>query len=175
MIDLKTLVYGVRRRKGLWVTFKAIAVNRLTTGAVALGEVSTLYHKVLDDTMEGGALVVKRFAGLALSFLSCEQVSLYWKVGSPLHIPLLYSPATLHTSTESTKVFSRLGHNVVVQLEYYSPFLHLLLVHYYSDWSLSLTFLATNCDIKEAAFALVFGRHQLSYDVPGCFFFIQLP
>lgn len=36
-----------------------VAVDGLATSAVALGEITTLDHEVLDDTVEGGALVTK--------------------------------------------------------------------------------------------------------------------
>ena len=36
-----------------------VAVDGLAAGAVTLGEVTTLDHEVLDDTVEGGALVTK--------------------------------------------------------------------------------------------------------------------
>ena len=36
-----------------------VAVDGLATSTVTLGEVTTLDHKVLDDTVEGGALVTK--------------------------------------------------------------------------------------------------------------------
>ena len=36
-----------------------VAVDGLAASAVALGEVTTLDHKVLDDTVEGGTLVTK--------------------------------------------------------------------------------------------------------------------
>lgn len=34
-----------------------LAVDGLSTSSVSVGEVSTLDHELLDDTMEGGALV----------------------------------------------------------------------------------------------------------------------
>ena len=34
-----------------------LAVNGLATGSVAVGEVTTLDHELLDDTVEGGALI----------------------------------------------------------------------------------------------------------------------
>ena len=40
---------------------KFVAVNRLATGAVVVGKITTLAHKVWDDTMEYGALEAKTF------------------------------------------------------------------------------------------------------------------
>lgn len=36
-----------------------VAVDRLATGAITLGEVTTLNHEVLDDTVESGVLVAE--------------------------------------------------------------------------------------------------------------------
>ena len=35
------------------------AIDGLSTGAVTLGKVTTLDHEVLDNTVEGGALIAK--------------------------------------------------------------------------------------------------------------------
>lgn len=47
-----------------------LAVYRLAAGAISLGEVTTLDHKGLDDTVESGALVVERDASLADALLA---------------------------------------------------------------------------------------------------------
>jgi hypothetical protein len=39
--------------------FKLVAIDRLATGAITLGEVTTLNHEVLDDTVESGVLVAE--------------------------------------------------------------------------------------------------------------------
>ena len=49
------------------------AVDGLATSAVALGEVTTLEHEVLDDAVEGRALVVEGLAGLAHALLTCVK------------------------------------------------------------------------------------------------------
>ena len=40
-------------------TFELLAVDRLATGAVAAGEVTTLEHELRDDAVEAGALVAE--------------------------------------------------------------------------------------------------------------------
>jgi hypothetical protein len=49
------------------------SVDRLTTSAVSGGEVATLGHETLDDTMECGALEVKRLARLTSSLLTSAE------------------------------------------------------------------------------------------------------
>lgn len=48
------------------------ALTRLATSAIALGEVTTLDHELLDNTMEGGALIAK---ALLASSKSSEVLS----------------------------------------------------------------------------------------------------
>jgi hypothetical protein len=67
-----------------------LAVDALTARAIALGEITTLDHELLDHAVELAALVVERLAGLAQALL---------------------------TGAESAKVLGSLGHDVVVQLE----------------------------------------------------------
>jgi len=50
-----------------------LSVDGLAASAVASGEVSTLSHEVRDDSVEGGALVVKGLAGLADALLSSAE------------------------------------------------------------------------------------------------------
>jgi len=52
---------------------KLFTVDALSTSAIASGEITTLDHKRLDDSVEGGALVVKRDAGLALALFSSAE------------------------------------------------------------------------------------------------------
>jgi hypothetical protein len=52
------------------LVFKLLPVYRLSAGAIALCEVSTLDHELLDDSVEPRALVVQRLARLALAFLA---------------------------------------------------------------------------------------------------------
>lgn len=52
------------------LVFELLAVDALSTRAIALCEVAALDHEALDDTVERGALVVKGFAGLANAFLA---------------------------------------------------------------------------------------------------------
>jgi len=66
------------------------AVDRLSTGAVSDGKVTTLGHEAWDDTMEGGALVGKLLAGPAYALLA---------------------------SAESAEVFGGLWDDVAVQLK----------------------------------------------------------
>lgn len=49
---------------------KLLAVDGFSACAIALCEVSALYHKLLDDTVEDGALVMQRLARLANALLS---------------------------------------------------------------------------------------------------------
>jgi len=50
-----------------------LTIDGLTAGAVAAGEITTLAHKVGDDTMESGTLEVERLAGLALALLASAE------------------------------------------------------------------------------------------------------
>jgi len=49
------------------------AVDALTAGTVARGEITTLAHEVLDHTVEGAALEVEGLAGLADTLLACAK------------------------------------------------------------------------------------------------------
>ena len=40
---------------------KLLAVDGLATSSVSVGEVTTLDHELLDDTVEGGALISEAF------------------------------------------------------------------------------------------------------------------
>ena len=64
-------------------------IDGLAARAVALCEVTTLDHELLDYAVEHRALVVQRLAGLADAFLA---------------------------SAESTEILGRLGNKIVVQL-----------------------------------------------------------
>ena len=79
--------HGVLDDKVFVVEF--LPVNRLATRAVAVGEVTTLNHKVLDDSVEGGPL--------EMQWLASGSCSLF-------------------TSTEGPKVSCRLGGDILVQL-----------------------------------------------------------
>jgi len=50
-------------------------VDGLTTGSVAAGEITTLAHEAVDDTMESRALEVERLAGAAHTLLAGAQAS----------------------------------------------------------------------------------------------------
>jgi len=52
------------------LVIELLAVYGFSASAIALREVSTLYHELLDDTVENGALVVQRLARLAGAPLS---------------------------------------------------------------------------------------------------------
>jgi len=52
---------------------KLFAVDALSTSAIACSEITTLNHKRLDDSVEGGTLVVERDAGLALALFSSAE------------------------------------------------------------------------------------------------------
>lgn len=82
VLELKVLVLELR------------TVDGFAAGAIALGEVTTLDHELLDHSVKGGSLVVQRPSGLANAFVS---------------------------STESAKVLGRLGHDVVEELEGDTP------------------------------------------------------
>ena len=60
-------------RAGEGFVSELVAIDRLTAGAVAAGEVSALAHELLDDSVEGGALVVQRLAGPSGSLLAGAQ------------------------------------------------------------------------------------------------------
>lgn len=65
-------------------------VDTLSASSVASCEITSLDHELLDHTMETGALVGERFAGLS---------------------------NTLLTSAKSSKVFCSFGSNIIVQFE----------------------------------------------------------
>jgi hypothetical protein len=50
-----------------------LAVDALTAGTVASGEITTLDHEGLDNTVEGAALEVKRLAGLTDALLASAE------------------------------------------------------------------------------------------------------
>ena len=50
-----------------------LAVNAFATRTVTVCEITTLNHETGDDTMEDGALVMKRLAGLANTLLTGTQ------------------------------------------------------------------------------------------------------
>jgi len=50
---------GTTMLEGEILISELLAVDGLATGAVTAGEITTLQHEVLDDTMEGGALVAE--------------------------------------------------------------------------------------------------------------------
>ena len=55
------------------LVFKLHAVDRFTSGAVSAGKISTLGHKAWNDSVEGGALKVKRLALCTHSLLTCAE------------------------------------------------------------------------------------------------------
>ena len=65
-------------------------VDALAAGAIALGEVTTLDHELLDDTVKAAALVVEGFPALANALLA---------------------------GAEGAEVLSRLGDDIIVELE----------------------------------------------------------
>lgn len=65
-------------------------VDRLATGAVASGEVTSLDHKLLDNPVENRSFVVQRFAHL---------------------------PHSLLAGAQRTEVLCGLGHEVIVELK----------------------------------------------------------
>jgi hypothetical protein len=75
--------------QGEVLVLELLAVDTLTTGTVAAGEVTTLKHELGDDAVEGGTLVVEGLSRLA---------------------------GTLLTGAEGTEVLGRLGNLVLVEL-----------------------------------------------------------
>jgi hypothetical protein len=67
-----------------------LSVDRLSTSAIACCEVTTLDHKLLDHSVECRSLVVERLARLGIALLS---------------------------SAEGTEILSRLGNDIIVELE----------------------------------------------------------
>ena len=66
------------------------AVDRLSASSIASREITTLDHKLLDDSVESGAFIGERFSGFAFTLLA---------------------------GAESSEVLGGLGNDVVVQLE----------------------------------------------------------
>jgi len=87
---------GHGKKSGLGVThlevliLELVAIDGLTTSAVATSEITTLKHEVGDHTVERAALVAEGLAGAA---------------------------NTLLTSAEAAEVLSGLGHDIAVELE----------------------------------------------------------
>jgi hypothetical protein len=68
---------------------KLVAVNRLASSAVASSEVTTLNHKLLDDAVEDGALVVQRLSRLADALLtSAESAEVLGCLGDEVGVKL---------------------------------------------------------------------------------------
>ena len=65
---------------------KFITIDRFPSASVKLSKITSLNHKIWNDSVENGALVVKRLAGLANSLLasaeSAEVLSSLWDVVS---------------------------------------------------------------------------------------------
>ena len=55
---------------------KFLAVDGFPSGAVAHGEISTLDHEVVDDTMEARSFVAKAFLTSSQSPISCKFYTL---------------------------------------------------------------------------------------------------
>jgi hypothetical protein len=72
------------------LVLELLAVDALTASAIASGEITTLDHEGLDDTVEGAALEVQRLAGLTDALLA---------------------------SAEGAEVVCGLGDDIVVELE----------------------------------------------------------
>jgi len=78
------------------LVFEFGAVDALPACSIASGEITTLDHKLLDNAVEGAALVAEEFAGFAFTLLA---------------------------GAEGAEVVSGLGDYIVVQLEGDAAFL----------------------------------------------------
>lgn len=57
-----------------YITFKVAAIYRLASSAIAIGEVASLDHKVLYNSMKGGAFITEFFSrGCASAFFTSAQ------------------------------------------------------------------------------------------------------
>ena len=83
-------------------------VDGLAAGSVAVGEVTSLAHKVRDDSVEAAALVVKRLAALANTLLasaqSAEVLSSLWNnIGVQLQNIMVWSCRVVEKQTQRGK------------------------------------------------------------------------
>lgn len=70
------------------LVFKLLPIDALSSRSISTGEVSTLDHERLDHTVEDGALVMERLAGLALAlFARAESAEIVGSFGD--HIVVL--------------------------------------------------------------------------------------
>ena len=53
--------------QGKVLILELVSINRLSTGSIVVGEISTLAHEVGDDPVEGGSLVSKSLLSSAQS------------------------------------------------------------------------------------------------------------
>lgn len=60
---------------GKRLVLKLGAVDGLAAGAISSRKVTSLNHKLLDDTVEDGSLVVQRLARLAKTLFACAEGS----------------------------------------------------------------------------------------------------
>ncbi len=88
---------------------KLFAVDAFPTSTVMIGKVSTLDHKVLNNSMEGAPLVMERFAQLAVTLFTRAQTSEV--LGRPrgnILIQLHNDPAKGFISMFQVKVYVRI-------------------------------------------------------------------
>jgi len=86
-------------------------VDGLTAGAVAAGEVTTLTHEIVNDTMEGGALEVKGLAALAHALLAgAEAAEIFGGLGDDIRSERHLDTACGLTSDGHVKENNRVRH-----------------------------------------------------------------
>jgi len=86
---------------------KLLTIDRLTTSAVMVGEVTTLEHELGDDAVEGAVLVGQTAALLA----SAEGTEVLGSLGNHISVQLKSDAAELGTVGGDVKEDSRVAHD----------------------------------------------------------------
>lgn len=90
---------------------KLVAVDGLAASAVAAGEVTTLDHEVLDDTVELGALVAEGLARLAHALLAgAESAEVLSGLGDDVGEELKDDAASSNTADGDIEENTRVDH-----------------------------------------------------------------
>ncbi len=99
-----------------------LSVDGLSSGSVALGEVSSLEHELGDHAVEARSLEVKRQTALSLQNNKKNEISLYSSFVSSFVCVFLFFALglfylALFSGAQGGKVGGSLGHHVVEELE----------------------------------------------------------
>ena len=110
---------GHGQKKGLLVlqfeilVLKLFTVDTLTTATIARGKVTTLYHELLNDTVEGAALVVEWLAfGTHALFTRTQGQEILRRVGRNIHVQLHHDAADRVATVLNIDWRSRVGERI---------------------------------------------------------------